>query len=61
MGLLLSGWGLELGASASRATLALLAAAIVVVQILASRAWIRRFGEGPLEALWRRATYGTGR
>jgi uncharacterized protein len=61
MGLLLSGWGLGLGATASRATLALLAAAIVVVQILASRAWIRRFGEGPLEALWRRATYGTGR
>jgi uncharacterized membrane protein YeiB len=28
------------------------------VQIVASRAWIARFGQGPVEALWRRATYG---
>jgi uncharacterized protein len=61
MGLLLSGWGLGLGASASRAELALWALAIVAVQIVASRAWIRRFGQGPLEALWRRATYGASR
>ena len=61
MGLLLSGWGLGLGASASRAELALLALAIVAVQLVASRAWIGRFGEGPLEAVWRRATYGARR
>jgi uncharacterized protein len=58
MGLLLSGWGLGLGASLGRAALALLALAIVAVQIVASRAWIARFGQGPLEALWRAATYG---
>jgi len=61
MGLLLSGWGLGLGASLGRAELALLALAIVAVQISASRAWIGRFGQGPLEALWRRATYGSER
>jgi uncharacterized protein len=61
MGLLLSGWGFGLGASASRAELALLALAIVAVQLVASRAWIGRFGEGPLEAVWRRATYGARR
>lgn len=58
MGLLLSGWGLGLGAWLGRAELALLALAIVAIQIVASRAWIGRFGQGPLEALWRRATYG---
>jgi uncharacterized protein len=52
---------LGLGASASRADLALLALAIVAVQIVASQAWTRRFGQGPLEALWRRATYGARR
>jgi uncharacterized protein len=61
MGLLLSGWGLGLGASLGRAELALLALAIVIVQLLASHAWIGRFGQGPLEALWRRATYGAPR
>jgi len=61
MGLLLSGWGFGLGASLGRAELALLALAIVAVQIIASRAWIGRFGQGPLEALWRRATYGAQR
>jgi len=44
-----------------RAELALLALAIVAVQIVASRAWIARFGHGPLEALWHRATYGAWR
>jgi uncharacterized protein len=58
MGVLLSGWGLGLGAVLGRAELALLALAIVAVQIVGSRAWIARFGQGPLEALWRRATYG---
>lgn len=57
MGLLLSGWGLGLGAALGRVELALLALVIVVVQIVASRAWIARFRQGPLEALWRAATY----
>lgn len=58
MGVLLSGWGLGLGASASRVELALLALAIAATQVVASRAWIGRFGQGPLESIWRRATYG---
>jgi uncharacterized protein len=57
MGALLSGWGLGLGDDLTRAQLALLALAIVAVQLAASRAWIARFGQGPLEAWWRRATY----
>jgi uncharacterized protein len=61
MGLLLSGWGLALGASASRFELALLALLIAGIQIAASRAWVGRFGQGPLEALWRHATYGARR
>ena len=61
MGLLLSGWGLGLGASLSRLELALLALAIVALQFVASRAWIKRFGRGPLEALWSRVTYGAQR
>jgi uncharacterized protein len=58
MGLLLSGWGLGWGAALSTTQLALLALAIVAVQIVASRAWIARFGQGPVEALWKRVTYG---
>lgn len=58
MGVLLSGWGFGLGAVLGKAELALLALAIVAVQLVASRAWIARFGQGPVEALWRRATYG---
>ncbi len=57
MGWLLSGWGLELGAELSRAQLALLGLALVALQLVASRAWIARFGQGPVEALWRAWTY----
>ncbi|MEW5881449.1 MAG: DUF418 domain-containing protein [Pseudomonadota bacterium] len=57
MGALLSGWGLGLGAVLGKAQLAGLAAAIVAVQLVASRAWIARFGQGPVEALWRTVTY----
>ncbi len=57
MGVLLSGWGLGLGLVLSRAELALAGLLIVAAQIAASRHWIARFGQGPLEALWRRATY----
>ena len=57
MGALLSGWGLGWGATLARAELALLGLAIVLVQIVLSRLWIARFGTGPMETLWRRATY----
>jgi len=58
MGALLSGWGLRLAAQATRLDLALGACAFYLVQLLVSRLVIARFGRGPLEALWRRATYG---
>jgi uncharacterized protein len=35
-----------------------LAVAIFALQVAASRAWLRRFRFGPLEWLWRGATYG---
>jgi len=57
MGLLLSGWGLGLGAVLGRAQLAALGLAIVVMQVFASRAWIARYEQGPLEASWRAWTY----
>jgi uncharacterized protein len=58
MGALLTGWGLALGLTLHRAELALLALAIVAVQIVLSRWWIARFGQGPVEWLWSRVTYG---
>lgn len=57
MGALLSGYGLGWGATLRHAELAALALAIVAVQIVASRLWIRHVGQGPVEALWRRVTY----
>lgn len=57
MGVLLSGWGLGLGAELTRAQLALLGFALVALQLVASRAWIARFGQGPFEAAWRAWTY----
>lgn len=57
MGALLSGWGWGLGATLGRADLALLAAGITLAQIMLSRVWIAHFGAGPMETLWRRATY----
>jgi uncharacterized membrane protein YeiB len=38
--------------------LALLAAAIVSVQWVASRWWMARHAQGPLEAVWRRLAEG---
>lgn len=58
MGLLLSGWGMGLGPQLRQVELALIAAVISVWQIFASRAWMARFGQGPVEALWRWVTYG---
>lgn len=58
MGALLSGWGLGLGDDLGRLELATLALLIVAAQVVISRQWIARVGVGPLEALWRRVTYG---
>jgi uncharacterized protein len=58
MAALLSGWGLGLGSQASRAQLALMGGAIFLAQVLVSHAIVQRYRQGPLEALWRRATYG---
>lgn len=57
MGALLSGWGLGLGANASRAQLATLALFIFVAQVVLSSWLLAKFRQGPLEALWRRWTY----
>ncbi len=32
--------------------------AIIIVQIIVSTLWLRRFGQGPLEKLWRLVTWG---
>jgi len=58
MALLLSGWGLGWGATASRGQLAALGLAIFAAQVVLGRWWLRRHSQGPLEALWRRAAYG---
>ena len=36
-----------------------IAVAIFAGQILFSRWWLARFGQGPMERLWRRLTYGS--
>ena len=38
---------------------ALIALVILVVQIIVSTLWLRRFGHGPLEKLWRLVTWGS--
>ena len=50
-----SGFGLY--GQVSRAQQVLIVVAIVIVQILYSNWWLRRFRFGPLEWLWRSATY----
>ena len=57
MGVLLTGWGFGLGTRLSYAQLSVTAAAIFVVQVIASRAWLAVHAQGPLEALWRWWTY----
>jgi uncharacterized protein len=61
MGALLSGWGAGLGGRLNHAQLVGIAILVVAAQWLLSRWWIGRFGQGPVEALWRRATYGSAR
>jgi uncharacterized protein len=61
MGLLLTGWGLALGDALSYWQLSALALAIFTVQVLLSHWWLARRSQGPLEALWRAWTAGSGR
>jgi uncharacterized protein len=61
MGLLLTGWGLGLGDALSYWQLSALALVIFAVQVLISRWWLARTAQGPLEALWRAWTAGSGR
>lgn len=53
------GIGLGVGDKLSFVQMTLAAAAIFALQCVASRTWLRAFRFGPLEWLWRRATYGT--
>lgn len=57
MGALLSGWGFALAPRLGYAETSLLALAIFAGQLVLSRWWIGRFGQGPLERLWRQWTY----
>jgi uncharacterized protein len=56
MGLLLSGWGFGIDALAYW-QLGVVAIAIFMLQLVASRCWLDRFEQGPVEALWRAWTY----
>ena len=54
------GWGLGSWNTASPALETSIAIALFcAVQLPLSAFWIARFGQGPLEALWRRFTYGS--
>ncbi|HQR70227.1 MAG TPA: DUF418 domain-containing protein [Burkholderiaceae bacterium] len=57
MALLLPAWGAGLAASLGYAELSLLAVAVFVIQVQASRWWLARHALGPLETLWRAWTY----
>jgi uncharacterized protein len=57
MGALLSGWGLALGDRLDHLGASLLALAIYAVQVVVARLVMRRWGQGPVEWLWRRWTY----
>lgn len=49
-------WGID-GSSAGLVRMLGLCAGLLVVQWVASRVWIARFGQGPLERLWRWITW----
>lgn len=53
------GVGFGLYRSVSPWLVGAIALAIFGAQMLWSRAWLRRFPQGPMEALWRRLTYGS--
>ncbi len=53
------GWGLGYFQKLGYAEQLLIVAAVWVLQILWSHLWLQKFRQGPLEWLWRYATYGT--
>lgn len=53
------GIGLGIGEKLSSLQMTLAAIAIFALQCVGSRLWLQAFRFGPLEWLWRRATYGT--
>ncbi|MEO0475977.1 MAG: DUF418 domain-containing protein [Planctomycetota bacterium] len=55
------GYGFALFGSLSRSELLLIVLAIWLFQLLWSPWWLARHERGPLEAVWRRITYGPGK
>ncbi|GEM_PF-2218146 len=56
MGLVLSGYGLALGAEITPVQSTALAVGLFALQIGISHLTLRAFGQGPLERIWRRAS-----
>ncbi|NRB51880.1 MAG: DUF418 domain-containing protein [Saprospiraceae bacterium] len=59
--LLFFGYGLALMRKVPFSYLPFFAFGILTVQWLFSRAWLKRFKQGPLEYVWRRLSYGSSR
>jgi uncharacterized protein len=57
MSALFTGWGLGLGGVLPRAALPLVVLAGWALMLAWPAWWLARFGQGPLEALWRRLTW----
>ena len=57
MSALFAGWGLGLGGVLPRGALPLIVLAGWALMLAWPRWWLARFGQGPLEALWRRLTW----
>ena len=57
MSALFAGWGLGLGGMLPRAALPLVVLAGWALMLAWPQWWLARFGQGPLEALWRRLTW----
>ncbi|MFC3097175.1 DUF418 domain-containing protein [Alteraurantiacibacter palmitatis] len=58
---LLYGWGLGLFDDLTHAEAVVWGLALFAAQVLFARDWFRRYRYGPLEWVWRAATYGTAR
>jgi uncharacterized protein len=56
--LLFEAWGLALFGRCSRLELLAIAGLVYLGQLGLSALWLGRFGHGPMEWLWRRASYG---
>ena len=52
------GWGLGLSGKLGLIFIVPLAALLFAFQVIYSRWWLKRFRFGPVEWLWRSATYG---